>query len=98
MTPDSLMNKRSEVSATDRFGLTLFAALVLHAMVILGVGFEFKKPVKQPSSERTLEIMVVRNPAATEKPEQADFLAQANQQGGGEEKRQLPDGLGSSDA
>ena len=86
MTPDSLMNKRSEVSATDRFGLTLFAALVLHAMVILGVGFEFKKPVKQPSPERTLEIMVVRNSAATEKPEQADFLAQANQQGGGEEK------------
>ena len=83
ITPDALMNKRDQVSATDRFGLTLFVALVLHAMVILGVGFNFEKPVKQPSPERTLEIMVVRNPAEPKKPEQADFLAQVSQQGGG---------------
>ncbi|MCP5406433.1 MAG: energy transducer TonB [Chromatiaceae bacterium] len=80
------MRKGDEVSATDRFGLTLFVALVLHAMVILGVSFNFEKPTKQPSPDRTLEIMVVRNPAAPEKPEQADFLAQVSQQGGGSEE------------
>lgn len=67
-------------------GLTLFVAIVVHAMVILGVGFKFEKPTKQPSPERTLEIMVVRNPTKPEKPTEADFLAQMNQQGGGNEK------------
>ena len=31
--------EKSSVSALDRFGLTLFIALVLHAILILGVGF-----------------------------------------------------------
>jgi len=83
------MHNRSEVTATDRFGLTLFAALVVHAMIILGVGFSFEKSKKQPSPERTLEIMVVRNPVKPEKPEEADFLAQVSQQGGGSEKEKV---------
>ena len=83
------MNRRSDVSAIDRFGLTLFVALVLHAMVILGVSFNFEKPVKQPPPDRTLEILVVRNARMPEKPEQADFLAQVSQQGGGSEKEKL---------
>jgi len=73
----------------DRFGLTLFAALVLHAMIILGVGFSFEKPVKQPSPERTLEIMVLRHPTAQKKPAEADFLAQLSQQGGGNEQERV---------
>ena len=89
ISADRLMNRRTDVSDTDRFGLTLFVALVLHAMIILGVGFSFEKPEKQPSPQRTLEIMVVRNPALPEKPEQADFLAQVSQQGGGSEQEKV---------
>ena len=49
------------VSASDRMGLTLFVALVIHAMLILGVGFNFENPKKQPAADRTLEILVVRH-------------------------------------
>ena len=86
ISPDPPINYRGKVSAADRYGLTLFVAIVLHAMIILGVGFSFEIPKKQPSPERTLEIMVVRNPVEQKKPEQADFLAQVNQQGGGSEQ------------
>ncbi|MCP4289546.1 MAG: energy transducer TonB [Gammaproteobacteria bacterium] len=86
---DTPASRKNNVTATDRFGLTLFAAIVLHAMVILGVGFNFEKTKKQQSPERTLEIMVVRNPSEPKKPEQADFLAQTSQQGGGSEKTKV---------
>ncbi|MCB1851777.1 MAG: energy transducer TonB [Gammaproteobacteria bacterium] len=81
--------EKSSVSALDRFGLTLFIALVLHAILILGVGFTFEERLKRPSPERTLEIMVVRHPAKPALPKEADFLAQVSQRGGGEEKERI---------
>lgn len=81
--------EKSSVSELDRFGLTLFIALVLHAILILGVGFTFEERLKRPSPERTLEIMVVRHPAKPELPKEADLLAQVSQQGGGEEKEPI---------
>lgn len=78
--------EKSSVSELDRFGLTLFIALVLHAILILGVGFTFEERLKRPSPERTLEIMVVRHPAKPELPKEADLLAQVSQQGGAKRK------------
>lgn len=83
------MSNNATVTAADRLGLTLFFALTAHAMVILGVGFSIEKPPKQPPPDRTLEIMVVQNPKTAKKPEKADFLAQTNQQGGGEEEKKV---------
>ncbi len=80
------MNNPSQVSAFDRFGLTLFVATAWHAVVILGVSFSVEKSTKAPPPERTLEIMVVQNRTQDKDPDEADFLAQSNQQGGGEEK------------
>jgi protein TonB len=80
------MNGSSSVSAFDRFGLTLFLAAAWHAVVILGVSFTVDPLSKAPPPERTLEIMVVQNRTEEKKPEKADFLAQASQEGGGEEK------------
>ena len=74
----------SGVSAFDRLGLTLFFATAAHAVLILGVSFTYE-PVDAPPPDRTLEIMVVQNRTAEKEPDQADFLAQANQEGGGEE-------------
>ena len=88
-SPDPPLTSQGEVSATDRFGLTLFVAVVLHAMIILGVGFNFESPEREPSPDRTLEIMVVRSPSESKKPEQADYLAQVNQQGGGMEREKV---------
>lgn len=69
------------VSASDRLGLTLFFAIALHAIIILGVGFEADKilPRELPL---TLEVTLVHSSSDTA-PDEADYLAQANQRGGG---------------
>lgn len=83
------MNAGAKVTALDRLGLTLFFALTAHTIVILGVGFGVGQPPKKSSPERTLEIMVVRNPQPSEQPKKADFLAQTSQQGGGEAEQKV---------
>lgn len=83
------MNGIDNISPTDRIGLTLFVAIALHAVLILGVSFTFEKNKKQPPPDRTLEIMVVQQPVKVKKPENADFLAQTNQQGGGSEEEKM---------
>ncbi|MBU0499586.1 MAG: energy transducer TonB [Gammaproteobacteria bacterium] len=70
------------ITANDKLALTLFLAMGLHSLVILGVSFDFDQVLSQ-APERTLEITVVRHPRQAEKPEKADFLAQTSQQGGG---------------
>ena len=83
------MNGIDNISDVDRIGLTLFVAIALHAVIILGVGFTFEKSKQQQPPDRTLEIMVVQNPIKVEKSKDADFLAQTNQQGGGNEKEKV---------
>ncbi len=68
----------------DRLGIMLFVAVALHAIIILGITFDFTDRAKQPPAERTLDIIVVHQPKTTDKVEDARFFAQANQQGGGE--------------
>jgi protein TonB len=70
------------VTPFDRLGLTLFFAVALHVALILGVGFDIFKS-KPQMAQRTLEIMVVQAPRKDKEPEQADFLAQTSQEGGG---------------
>lgn len=57
-------------------------ALALHALILLGVGFVLDfKPLTHPLE--TLDVVLV-NWRSESKPVEADFLAQASQQGGGE--------------
>lgn len=69
-------------SPADRLGLTLFLAGAFHALLILGVSFDMEKlfPRDQPL---TMEITLVHS-KSEEAPEKADYLAQANQKGGGD--------------
>lgn len=69
------------ISASDRLGLTLFFAIALHAIIILGVGFNADRilPKELPL---TLEVTLVHS-ESEQAPDKADYLAQANQQGGG---------------
>lgn len=67
------------VSDTDRLTFTLFLALVLHAIVVLGVTFTAHKP--QPSA-RTLDITLAQRDDQ-KAPKHADYLAQTNQKGSG---------------
>ena len=67
------------VTARDRLGFTLFIAAVLHALVILGITFDLPTPSELSKS---LEITLATQ-QSEEQPEQADYLAQHNQQGSG---------------
>jgi len=65
----------------DRMGLTLFFALAVHAILILGVSFDMDDLFKDDGTP-TMEITLVSS-QSKEAPKEADYLAQANQQGGG---------------
>src|SRR3990167_7468304 len=67
------------VQPADRLGFTLFLAAVLHAALILGLGFTLAEPSQ---ISKTLEI-TLSTFKSEEKPKEADFLAQDNQQGSG---------------
>lgn len=69
-------------TSNDRFAVSTLLALGLHALVLLGVGFivDFK-PLTHPLE--TLDVVLV-NWKSESNPDEADFLAQAAQQGGGE--------------
>lgn len=65
----------------DRMGLTVFLALAIHAIVILGVSFSMDDALKNDGTP-TMEITLVSS-QSKEAPKEADYLAQANQKGGG---------------
>lgn len=65
--------------SADRMGVALLFSLMLHAIVILGLGFGFAKPAP---SLPTLDVTLISTSNA-EAPKKADFLAQANNAGGG---------------
>ncbi|ARU90584.1 energy transducer TonB [Pseudomonas sp. M30-35] len=67
------------VKPADRLGFTLFLAAVLHIALILGLSFTLADPV---TVSKTLEI-TLSTFKSEEKPKEADFLAQNNQQGSG---------------
>lgn len=77
------------VTAGDRFGMTLFLALAVHAIIILGVGFNLTDPDANDALT-TMEITLVHNESQTE-PEDAEYLAQANQEGGGNVQEKVRD-------
>ena len=72
---------RPRISASDRLGFTLFLALTLHAIVVLGVGFS---PSDRSDKEALPSLdIIVANAQTFETVESPDFLAQVDQAGGG---------------
>lgn len=65
----------------DRMGLTVFLALAIHAIVILGVSFNMND-IFQNDGTPTMEITLVSS-QSKDAPKEADYLAQTNQKGGG---------------
>ena len=68
------------IGESTRLSATMVLSVLLHAMIILGIGFavEDAAPVMP-----TLDVILSQTRTALT-PAQADFLAQANNQGGGE--------------
>ena len=69
------------ITATDRLSATVFFAVCAHLVVVLGV--TFVKEDRPRSSANTLDVVLVQRKSETA-PDKADFLGQANQQGGGD--------------
>jgi len=61
----------------------MLIAVVLHALLILGVGFEFPPPPHQ-TRQPSLDVILVPPTKKQPPQQQADFLAQQSQQGGTE--------------
>lgn len=66
----------------DRFTVALILALGLHAVVLIAVSFVYQINPLRKAAE-TLDVVLV-NWRSEQAPDEADFLAQAAQQGGGE--------------
>lgn len=71
-----------EAPTTDRLALTLFLATALHALVILGISFDFFDRDNDEQNVPTLDITVV-NRQETKPPEEYDYLAETSQDGAG---------------
>jgi protein TonB len=67
----------------DRLGLSLTLAIVLHALLILGVSFVPSRPAGVP--EESLDVILVQE-RSEKPPGKADFLAQTSVDGGGDAK------------
>ena len=70
-----------DISPADRLSVTIFFAVLAHLILILGVTF-----VREDRSERrveTLDVVLVPHRSETA-PDQPDYLAQTNQDGGGD--------------
>ena len=87
-TPQVTMGPMADpVDTSDRLSFTLFLALALHALLILGVSFTLPEP---DEAAPTLDVTLASHKALDE-PEEADYLAQHNQQASGtqEQAREL---------
>jgi periplasmic protein TonB len=88
------MRERSKIGPNDRLGMTVMLAGLLHAVAALGVSFEMEAP--KPHDISSLDVILVQS-RSDKAPDKADFLAQANQEGGGDsDKADRPSDLFSS--
>ena len=74
------MTSARRIGPGDRLGATLAFSLIAHGVLALGVGFTIDDPAPVVP---TLDIILTTT-RSDQAPKQADYLAQASQQGGGE--------------
>ena len=69
------------ITPSDRLGLTICVAIIIHTMIVMGISFT-PEPLPESNYE-SLEVVLVSQ-RSEKPPEEADMLAQANLQGGGD--------------
>lgn len=65
---------------SDRLSVTILFSVIAHAVIALGVSFDYEKMRPRLPS---LEVILLQS-SSGEKPDKADFLAQASNSGGGD--------------
>lgn len=84
MSPaNTLPIKAPQILPSDRLGMTLFLAVVIHAIIILGITFkaDLTRPPTIKASPIEIRLMHQRSEKA---PDESDVYAQANLEGGGD--------------
>ena len=69
------------VTAADRLALTAFMAVVIHVLVILGLGFAPQE--RERREQRSLDVLLVQRPSPPP-PQETQYVAEADQEGAGE--------------
>ncbi len=72
-----------KITARDRLTFTLFLSLALNLVIILGISFDFEDMTQGEDPLPTLDIILVENNNSSIDNDDADFLAQTAQEGGG---------------
>ena len=80
-------NTRSSLHSNESLITAFFITVMIHSAIIFGISFTVPDPKKQKSSQ-TLDIVLVRT-HSEKTPEDPDFLAQADQIGGGNIKDKI---------
>ncbi|NOX75022.1 MAG: hypothetical protein GXP17_00055 [Gammaproteobacteria bacterium] len=79
---------RPQIGTGDRLGLTLFFVVVLHVLFVFGFSFEAEDRPQPKQKLPGLEVTLVQSRTDKEIKD-ADFLAQASQEGGGNTKEKM---------
>jgi protein TonB len=79
---------RPQITTGDRLSLTIFFAVVLHSLIILGISFTAEDRTQPPQKLPGLEVTLVQS-FTDKKIKDADFLAQASQEGGGDTEEKV---------
>lgn len=79
----------AKTTANDRLVFTLLISIIIHLIIVLGISFDvLSQPTNSPVNN--LDITLVKQQDKI-KPEEADFLAQADNEGGGETETPTPE-------
>lgn len=74
--------QQPKISQADKLLFCAFLALAFHAMVLFGIGFKVPD-LSSDSQQKTFNVVLAQFESES-RPEKADFIGQANQEGGGE--------------
>lgn len=80
---------RSRIHIDDRLGMAMFLAIAVHTLVILSVGLTWKPPLRD--ADNSMMEVTIAHIEAESPPEEADYMAEINQDGGGvAEQAEIP--------
>ena len=72
---------QAPVTPADRLSFTLFLAVVVHATLIFGIGFQPQRP---SAAAPSVDVTIVHH-QSERAPDEADFIAQAHQEASGDQ-------------
>jgi len=76
-----------KISQSDKLLFCAFLAIAVHAMLLFGIGFKLPETSSSPY-QKTFNVLLAQF-ETEQRPDKADFIGQANQEGGGDSEQAL---------